>query len=447
MKSVYKNILIPAFETFYKRRKTLQYLKRLEETQWMSLGNLMKLQQESLESILAHAYENIPYYNTLWNRNGLTDIKSLINNFERLPLLTKEIINTNQLSLQAPFSQEKLIAKSTGGSTGMPLHFYIDKGSYERRNAISLRGYKWAGADLGTKQFYLWGGALDNPGVKKVWKDRIYHLIHRRNILNSFTLNQIPVEQSVKRFNHTQPDVLVAYTNALYHFATDLERAGISPWSPKSIIVGAEKLHDFQRRKIESIFNTDVYETYGSREFMLIGSECHKHEGLHLSFEHLIVEILNEDGSATKDGEVGNIVITDLFNYGMPFIRYLTGDQAVAGIKMCTCGRELPLLREVKGRQLDMLTFANGRKLPGEFFPHLFKDYSEISRFQVTQKTDHTIQISVVLAENLPQNTERNITSIIQNHVGDDVTVSWKEVNTIPLTLAGKHRVVVNQCA
>src|SRR5690606_25431630 len=144
---------------------------------------------------------------------------------------------------------------------------------------------------------------------------------------------------------------------------------------PRSVIVGAEKLYPFQRKLIEEAFAAPVFETYGSREFMLIAAECDRHEGLHLTSEHLLVEILDEDGRPTPAGEAGNVVITDLYNFGMPFIRYANGDRAIAGWSKCSCGRGLPLLRQVTGRRLDVLHSPDGRRIPGEFFPHCLKDF------------------------------------------------------------------------
>ena len=82
---------------------------------------------------------------------------------------------------------------------------------------------------------------------------------------------------------------------------------------------------------------------------------------------------------------LGKMVITDLFNYGMPFIRYATGDRAVAGFTSCECGRGLPLMRKIVGRQLDVIRTPDGRIIPGEFFPHLMKDFQTVCRFQVVQ--------------------------------------------------------------
>src|SRR5690606_21936692 len=138
-----------------------------------------------------------------------------------------------------------------------------------------------------------------------------------------------------------------------------------------SIVVGAEKLHDFQRDLIERVFEAPVFETYGSREFMLIGAECEHHDGLHVTAENLIVEVIDDDGNPVPEGTEGDVAITDLTNLGMPFIRYRNGDRAVAAEGDCACGRTLPRLARVAGRRLDVLTTPDGRQLPGEFFPHI----------------------------------------------------------------------------
>ena len=144
--------------------------------------------------------------------------------------------------------------------------------------------------------------------------------------------------QYLRRLNSYRPDVIVAYAHSLYTFARSLEERGLRPFSPKSIIVGAEKLYPFQRELIEKVFEAPVFETYCSREFMLMSSECDRHEGMHLTAENLLVEVLDNDGRPTPEGEQGNVVVTDLYNYGMPFVRYANGDRAVAGRGACSCG-------------------------------------------------------------------------------------------------------------
>ena len=102
--------------------------------------------------------------------------------------------------------------------------------------------------------------------------------------------------------------------------------------------------------------------------------------------EHLLVEIVDDNGQPSPPGEEGQVAITDLHNYGMPFVRYLNGDRAVAGFSTCRCGRGLPLLRKVVGRQLDIFATPAGRQIPGEFFPHLIKDFTPVRRFRLSNR-------------------------------------------------------------
>jgi phenylacetate-CoA ligase len=324
----------------------------------------------------------------------------------------------------------------------------LNEDSNDRRMAAWHRGYSWAGAAPGTKQVYLWGVALGDRPWRARLKDYLYQTwLYRRRILNTFDLDDNTMSQYLRRYNRCRPDALVAYTNPLYAFARWLDENKLTPYSPRSIVVGAEKLHDFQRELIERVFQAPVFETYGCREFMLIGAECDRHEGLHLTMEHLLVEIVDDDGRPTPAGEEGQVVITDLYNYGMPFIRYVTGDRAVAGFSQCSCGRGLPLLRKVVGRQLDILTTPNGRQIPGEFFPHLIKDFAAVRRFQVIQPNPDEIVLKLVVDDTWSGAARDKLATTIHDEVGDALTLRIELVNDIPLTRAGKLQVVVNQCA
>jgi phenylacetate-CoA ligase len=225
-----------------------------------------------------------------------------------------------------------------------------------------------------------------------------------------------------------------------------LKERKLKPYSPRSIVVGGEKLHGFQRQVIEEVFQSPIFETYGCREFMLIGAECDRHEGLHLTAENLLVEVLDDDGRPTPAGEEGNVVITDLYNYGMPFIRYANGDRAIAGWGTCSCGRGLPLLKKVTGRSLDILTTPDGHRVPGEFFPHLLKDFPAIERFQVVQEEPELIRLKIVANGNWCAADEADVKREVEKVVGNTVRFLIERVDEIPLTRSGKLQVVVNRC-
>ncbi len=444
----YRYVVFPAYESVYQRRKTLRYWRELERSQWLQPEQLATQQFATLQQLLQHAAQHCPYYRQRWQEAGLrvSDLQCPTD-FCRWPVLDKTQVREHRLAMRSERPVGPLIAKATGGSTGVPVHFDLDLRSHERRNAAMLRGYGWAGGTPGTKQFYLWGGPVEQQSRRKAWKDRLYNVIHRRHLVNSFTLNEDSVPRIVREFNRYRPDVVVAYTGPLYQFARSLAERNLRPYPPRALIVGAEQLHGFQRQLIEEVFLAPVFETYGSREFMLIGAECSEHRGLHLTAEQLLVEILDDDGQPMVPGQIGNVVVTDLYNYGMPFVRYATGDQAVAGFETCRCGRGLPLMRQVTGRRLDTLRTPDGRRVPGEFFPHLMKDFASVRQFQVVQPALDRLELRVVLAAGWTEAEQQKLLELVARTVGPCVTVHWQSVPAIELTAAGKHRVVVSDVA
>lgn len=445
--SLYRHLVIPAYESGWHRRRTFRYLRELETSQWLPADELRRQQSTTLRRLLIHSSETCPYYRDEWERLTLNprSINSLAD-FTRWPVISRETIQANRMKMRSVQPGLKLIKKATGGSSGVPLQFDLNHDSNDRRMAASHRGYGWAGADVGTKQFYLWGGTVGKQSRWKQWKDRLYHLLYRRQVANSFGLSDENAIEYLARLNRYRPDAIVAYTNPLYHFARVLEERGLKPWQPIAIVVGAEKLHGFQRQLIERVFQSPVFETYGSREFMLIGGECSEHAGLHLTMENLLVEILDDEGNATPVGEEGNVVVTDLTNFGMPFIRYANGDRAVAGSDTCHCGRGLPLLKQVVGRRLDTLHTPDGRLVPGEFFPHFLKDFSVVRRFQVVQHALDDVELKVVCRGSWGAGERDAMICEIESLLGEAVGFRVTEVDEIPLTSAGKLRVVVSHC-
>jgi phenylacetate-CoA ligase len=262
-------------------------------------------------------------------------------------------------------------------------------------------------------------------------------------MLNVFELSDDSIPQFLARIHRFQPDVLVAYTNPLYMFARTIEERGLRAYHPKALIVGSERLHDFQRELIERVFTAPVFETYGSREFTLIGAECDRHTGLHLTMENLLVEVVDEAGNPAPNGVEGDVVITDLFNVAMPFVRYAIGDRAIAGFGSCSCGRGLPMLKEIAGRQMDILVTTDGRRLPGIFFPHLLKDYTAVRQFQVVQRERDLVELKLVVDDRWEHDSRESLRREVQHAIGDATRLLIHEVDEIPLTAVGKMRVVV----
>ncbi len=446
MRQLFRHLVIPAFETGFKRRKTFRYLNQLERTQWLDRASIEDLQFRALRRLIEHAHKNCPYYRREWDRLGLHPGRlAAPADIAHWPVIDAETVRAHRAEMRAANWKRPLIDKSTGGTTGVPIRFDLDLDSYDRRVAAAHRGYGWAGAEPGTNQLYLWGAPIGPRSRRANLKDRLYHGLYRRHVLNCLEMDDDLPARFAATLDRLRPDAVVAYTNPMSEIARRLEEDGVRvSHRPRAILVGAEKLHDFQRETIERVFGAPVFETYGSREFMLIGSECDRHEGLHLTAEHLLVEILADDGRPTPDGEEGNVVITDLYNLGMPFVRYANGDRAVAGFATCTCGRGLPLLRKVVGRRLDVLVATGGRVIPGEYFPYLVKDFPAVRRFQVVQDEPDRVRFAIA-SENMADADRTRLERLVREAFGPGVRVEFEPVRRIPLTPAGKLRVVINR--
>ena len=179
---------------------------------------------------------------------------------------------------------------------------------------------------------------------------------------------------------------------------------------------------------------------------MLIASECEQRNGLHLTADHLVVEL--EALRPTPEGEqIGEVVITDLHNYGMPFLRYANGDMATANDQACACGRGLPLLRRVDGRKLDTLRTPAGHLLPGEYIVYAFLQVNGVKQYQVVQRELETLDITLVPGEGFGEPVLEQIRAEIAKVVGASVSIRFHIADAIAASPSGKHRVAICELA
>lgn len=447
MSKLLSGVLYPWYESHIRGRKTMRYAAEYERNQWLSVDEIQALQLKKLQALLAHCQEHVPYYARRWAAAGLDwrDLRS-VDDLRFFPAIDKDEIRANRQDFVARPWVGRTLTKTTGGSTGRPFSFEYTRESYERRMAVMMRGYGWAGWKLGVKRLDVWGTDLGSPSVFRRWKTQLYDRALGRRVLSCFEMTADNLGAYVAEIDRYRPEVIVGYTSALEAMATWIGSHGGAAWAPGSVITAAEMLSERQRALFEKSFRSPVFHTYGCREFMLIGAECEVHQGYHTSADQLVVEVTDDDRKPVEQG-VGDVLITDLHNFGMPFVRYANGDLAATmqrGLR-CACGRGLPLLGSVEGRRLDMLSTPDGRIIPGEFFPHLMKDVSAVEAFQVRQTHVDRLAIDVVKRSELSEADMRYLRSEIDKVVGAAMTVEFRFVDEIALTPSGKRRVTVRE--
>ncbi|WP_198651504.1 phenylacetate--CoA ligase family protein [Dyella sp. C11] len=442
--TAFRHVLFPAYESVLRHRSTLSWLESYESDQWLSPSEIADIQWWRLKLLLEFAYREVPYYRKQWRALGMTpgDITSM-DDFSALPLLTKADVRANFDDLKATSMKDELLYKTTGGSTGEPTRFGYSRESNNRRHAVMWRGYKWAGAPLGARSLMLWGAGVGTPSVKQRVKDHVYHAVFSRRVVNSFHMTEANMAQYADFIDAYQPRVLLGYTGPLIRLAQWLRDTGRQVHRPATFISCGEAMHEFQRELIESAFGCPAFNTYGCREFMLIAAECEQHEGLHINSDHLVVE-LAKTADAPRDGESGEVVVTDLSNYGMPLIRYATTDLATPSHQTCSCGRGLPLIKQVDGRVLDAIHTPDGRVLPGMFFPFLFKETKGVTRYQVVQNQLDRLDLNIVRGPAFDEDSLAFIRHELHKVLGDSVQLACHFVDDIPLTRSGKTRLTIS---
>lgn len=442
---LFRHVLFPAYESVLRRRRTLDYLREYEASQWWSADAIAALQWGKLKRLLEHCWKEVPYYRERWQREGLSgpeDVRGP-DDYSRLPVLTKQDIRENFDRLTAPSFRGELLYKTTGGSTGEPLRFGYTRESYERRIAGMHRGYGWTGARLGQRTLYLWGESLSATGLPKL-KDDLYHAAFNRKVLNAFLLTEARMASYADALAAYRPEVVVSYVAPLVNLTRWLvaHKRVIEP--PQRILTAAEALHAPDRQLIEQAFNCPVYNTYGCREVMFVAAECEHRQGLHLNADHLKVEFgapLDQDVA----GGPAELLFTDLHNYGMPLLRYANGDLGTPLQGPCGCGRGLPRLASVDGRKLDALRTPDGRIVPGEFIVYAFLGIDGIKRYQVVQRRLDAFDIVLVRDRGFGDHTLAQIREEMARAVGPGIAYNFVYADAIPLTPSGKLRVTISE--
>jgi phenylacetate-CoA ligase len=166
---------------------------------------------------------------------------------------------------------------------------------------------------------------------------------------------------------------------------------------------------------------------------------------MHISAEDIIVEIVDKEGKALPQGEVGEVCVTHLATSDFPFIRYRTGDIAVLDDGTCICGRSLPVLKEIRGRTTDFIVAEDGTVMHALALIYVIRDIPGVKNFQIVQEDLRNIRVFLVTSKDFTSMGEEQIRKGITRRVGRGVEVSTERRQQIPTEASGKHRYVVSR--
>jgi|APFre7841882724_1041349.scaffolds.fasta_scaffold02094_4 phenylacetate-CoA ligase len=422
-----------------KKRFEKEYLEISALLDRDSLNNFIT--QKMIELFL-HADKHSRYYNHIFQKidiiqDGTVDISRIA----EIPILTKDIIRKNHQDLISDdYKKRKWFYNSSGGSTGEPIRLIQDDIYLKWRAATNYFYFKnILKIDEPTvKKVVLWGSERDlfkgNIGLNA----KIQNWLSNTVFLNSFRMTGQDIEQYIRTINSFKPEIVRGYAGSLFELCRYAEQKKIPLYPPKILVSAAENLSDTMRNVIESNFGTKVFDFYGSREVSNLGGEC-KDGLLHPFLFWNYLEVLDKENQPVQQGEEGRVIVTNLFNYSMPLIRYEIGDMAIVGPEKCSCGQVLPTLKKVTGRITDHFILEDGTLIHGEYFTHLFYLKDWITSFKVIQEDYLKIRIQIVTKGKVNRSDQADIESKIKLVMSSNCKIDWDIVDEIPKSPSGKY--------
>jgi phenylacetate-CoA ligase len=435
-------------------RRISSRLVRLREHQWWSADQIEADTVARLRRLLDHAGTHVPFYRRLLGEAGIRagDVRSLAD-LSRVPVTTKAALRAAGLEQT---TADNLPAKRgwstiTSGSSGMPLQFRFDLAAEDTRLATFLLALEWAGVGVWDVEV-----KIGSPFRDALWRyppaSRL-SLLGRRVLLGQRSCRlEVPrptpedLQRLVRDAVGRRAWFLRAFPSTLALIGDQLLRTGTElPTYPRAVISRGETLTAGRRATIEGAFRRPAVDHYACNEMGHVAQSCPSGSpGLHALGDRVIVHVVHDEGRPAAPGEQGRVLLTDLENEVMPFINYEVGDLATVGAP-CACGRGLPLLAAVDGREYEVIRLAAGNRISALTLDACLNagcDVGLLRQYQIVQTAPDRVLLTLVTTPQFTRRDGERLRWGFERLLGPDVTVEVAEVDDIPPEPSGKRLVV-----
>lgn len=419
--------------------KSFYLIAQLKRNQYYPIEKLDEIQNRKLRNIVEHAYRKVPYYHDLFKSAKIkpTDIKTK-DDLKKIPITTKLDIQKNYPDriIAEDIDINKCNIGYTSGSTGIPLPICQDKKALLHSSAF----FNYVFFECGMRLNHVMAD------IRYFKYPERRHWFEKLGILRTYKvdINQ-PTSKIVECLKSINPDCLYAHTSPLPIIMDYINENNIDGISPKLIFTHSEIVDKNLRKYIRKTFGIEPNNTYGSAEFWRLGFECNEHKGLHMISDAAIIELVRNDEYASSK-KAGEIVVTSLYNYAMPFIRYNLGDIGIATDEKCTCGRTYPLIKDIVGRKNDVITLPSGRKISWVVINMQLTDVPEITQRRVIQLKKDKFLVEIVKSKRFSKRTITEVKNAVKRGcLGEEVEVDVNVIKEIPRDKSGKTKVIISK--
>jgi phenylacetate-CoA ligase len=456
---LFRHVISPFAERVLKPGVPAAY-RKLQAFERLSPDAIREAQWTALRSFLAQASVTVPYYRQAFGELGLAagDFASPAftpEAFARLPILTKPAVRrefpaglvseTERARRRPPWRRIRVFR--TSGTTGLPLKFYRDPDLRSRDQALRRRKYAWGGLVPGDQIVHIRVAVSVSPGLYPFWS-----LFAGARLLPPDLTFERDGRAIARLLDDWRPEALVASPASLALAAQALQQAGLRlRRPPKAIFVTGEAVDAATWRFFTAAFEAPVHIQYGANEFgIYVAQSCPDRvaggeppfENLHITASRFYVEVVDDEGRPVEPGREGRIIITDLGNRLMPFIRYDIGDRGSLAPGLCPCGRGLPLLTSLSGRSVERLILPSGKRLAGSVLAWALGGLRDLLwEFQFRQTAPDQLEVLVVPDPGVAfgASEQEAITRVLRDLLGEPMVISVRVLDLIPRDPSGKR--------
>ncbi len=415
------------------RMLALQF--QFEQSQWWSLEQLQAHQLQQFAQIFRHAIATVPFYRqrfTRWAASGITSWSQ----YCELPISSRQNVQqagSAMHSVAVPPAHGERVQTESSGSTGAPLVTLGTTWTQLIWCALLLRDHLWHGRDLRGKLAAIrtrtthagyagWGAAT-----------AAFHT--GPSVVRSVSGD---LDEQVHWLASETPDYLISLATNVQALAARSRELGVRIPRLKQARTYGEMLRPEARDIVRAAWGVEIVDSYSSEELGYIALQCPVCEHYHVQAESVIVEVLDEAGRPCEPGAIGQIVISTLHNFAMPLLRYASGDFAEVG-DSCACGRGLPVLRRIVGRQRNMLVRPNGGRYWPSFASELWREIAPIEQIQLVQKDRDSVELRIVAPRELTADETRRLFAALENSLGCVYRMTLVRLAEIPRSAGGKY--------
>ena len=426
--------------------KYSEYLTEFREREFYNSEQWVNYQTNELQRLLLHANCYVPYYNEIFKELKLEE-KDLLNfkisELKFLPYLDKQTLREYGTNKLLATNKAKGSFVTSSGSTGTPVSIYLSKDFHRKWSALmETRIRNWAGVSIENPRGMIGGRrVISNHNVK--YPLYRYNIFEKQTYFSAYHLSLQTVHNYIDGLVVNKVEYLTGYAVSIFLLSKFAIQSNLKIPKLKAVITSSEKLTTEMKGTISQAFQCRVFDSYSGVESCGLISETPEGKMV-FSPDSGILEILDENGSEVDYGQAGEVILTGLYNFDQPLIRYRIGDTVEkAKNQKLTCGREMIVIENILGRTEDIIYGIDGRAMVR--FHSLFYSISGLKLSQIIQEDINKIRIKLVCDVNTYQreSSEILIRKRLESQLGE-IQTSFDYVDEIEKSLNGKHKAVVN---